>query len=157
MIRAIFVMVVVVTSCVSVQPTEYRDGIAQSCNLQWGAEPEGLRDGPFSHRRVCNCAAESVTTAWSESRVAAFDRRFASYARDFRTYADSITPEMIRERGPEGISNGFPEPSPALRRDLGEYGTRLDLCVRLGRPASDAEILDYEAEMARLSEQWTPQ
>jgi hypothetical protein len=156
MLRAFGVLVMVAASCATVQTSQHQEGIARSCDLQWGPEPEGLRDGPFSHSRVCQCAAQSVSAAWSKQRVAAFDRRFASYVRDFRTYADTITPETIRERGPEAIESGFPEPAPALRRDLGEYGTRLDLCVRLGRPATDAEIADYGAEIARMNEHEAP-
>jgi hypothetical protein len=157
MMRAIVVLVAVVAaSCATVQTSEHQEGIARSCDLQWGPEPEGLRDGPFSHSRVCQCAARSVVAAWSEQRVAAFDRRFASYARDYRTYADSITLEMFRERGPEVFESGFPEPSAALGRDLGEYGARVDFCVSHGRPATDAEFLDYRAERARINEREAP-
>lgn len=146
---------VVAASCATVQTSEHQESIARSCDLQWGPGPEGLRDGPFSHSRVCQCAARSVVAAWSEQRVAAFDRRFASYVRDYRTYADSITQEMFRERGPE-VFEGSPEPSAALRRDLGEYGLRVDFCVSHGRAATDAEFVDYQSERRRFNEQGAP-
>lgn len=154
--KAVVVLVAVIAaSCATVQAPEHQESIARSCDLQWGPEPEGLRDGPFSHSRVCQCAAQSVVAAWSEQRVAAFDRRFASYARDYRTHADSITPEMFRERGPE-VFESLPEPSTALSRDLGEYGLHVDFCVSHGRPATDAEFVSYQAERRRLNEQESP-
>ena len=152
MIRAIIVLVAVVTaSCATAQMSEHQESIARSCDLQWGPGPEGLQDGPFSHSRVCQCAARSVVAAWSEQRIAAFDRRFASYTREYRAHADSITPEMFRERGPE-VFESIPEPSAALGRDLGEYGERVDFCVSHGRPATDAEFVEYQAERRRFNE-----
>jgi hypothetical protein len=157
MLRVIFVLALVLASCATVQTEEHRDNIARSCDLEWGRPvPEGLRGGSLDHSRVCNCAAQSVSTAWSAGRVAAFDRRFASYVREYRTYADSITLEMFRERGPEVFESGFPEPSAALMRDLGEYRARVDFCVSHGRPATDAEFLDYRAERARINEREAP-
>jgi len=156
LMKTIVVLVVVVAaSCATVPTSERQESIARSCDLQWGPGPEGLRDGPFRHSRVCQCAAQSVVAAWSGQRVAAFERRFASYARDYRTHADSITLEMFQERGPE-VFESLPEPSTALSRDLGEYGLHVDFCVSHGRPATDAEFLSYQAERTRLNEQESP-
>lgn len=157
MLRVTFVLAVVLASCATAQIEAHRDNIARSCDLQWGRPvPEALRGGSLDHSRVCNCAAQSVSTAWSAGRVAAFDRRYASYVQEYRTHADSITLEMFRERGPEVFESGFPEPSAALLRDLGEYGLRTDFCVSHGRPATDAEFVAYQAERRRFNEQEAP-